>query len=86
MSVSKGKSHFLMRGDQGYWKRKHPDEEMKVDNDQKKMIDELSHKITSLEEKINDYAKNEHELLLDREKLVKLYQEGVIDSDGEPKD
>ena len=59
---------------------------MKVDNDQKKMIEELSHKITSLEEKIDDYAKNEHELLLDREKLVKLYQEGVIDSDGEPKD
>ena len=86
VSVSKGKSHFLMRGDQGYWKRKHPDEEMKVDNDQLKIIEELSHKITSLEEKIDDYAKNEHELLLDREKLVKLYQEGVIDSDGEPKD
>ena len=86
VSVSKGKSPFLMRKDQIDRKRKHPDEEMKNDNDQLKKIEKLNHKVASLEEKIDAYARNEHELLLDREKLVKLYIEEAIDSDEELKD
>ena len=85
VSVSKGKSNFLMRKDQIDRKRKHPDEEMKDDNNQLKKIEELNHKVASLEEKIDAYARNEHELLLDREKLAKLYMERAIDSDDEIK-
>ena len=35
--------------------------------------------------KIDEYQRNQGELLRDREKLVKLYDEEVIDSDGEYK-
>ena len=34
---------------------------------------------------IDEYEKNQDELFKDREKLVKLYDEGIIDSDGECK-
>ena len=39
-------------------KKKHPDEEIKDDNDQLKKIEELNHKLASLEEKIDVYARN----------------------------
>ena len=35
--------------------------------------------------KKDEYQRNQDELLKDREKLMKLYDEGVIDSDGEYK-
>ena len=85
VSVSKGKSHFLMREIQRDRKRKHPDEESKEDNQQLKKIEELNLKIASLEQKIDEYDKREDDLLIDRGKLAKLYEEGVIDSDGELK-
>ena len=59
---------------------------MKDDNDQLKKIEELNHKVASIEEKIDEYARNESELPLDRENLAKIYLEGAIDSDGELKD
>ena len=83
VSVSKGKSHFLMRDCNVGIKRKNPDEEMKEDINHNKKIDELKTTIKSIEFKIDEYEKNQDELLADRGKLVKLYQEGVIDSDGE---
>ena len=83
LSVSKGKSHFLMRDCNVGIKLKNPDEEMKEGINHNKKIDELKTTIKSLEFKIDEYEKNQDELLADRGKLVKLYQEGVIDSDGE---
>ena len=83
VSISKGKSYFLMRDYQVGRKRKHPDEKMKEDIDHSKKIDELKTTIRSLEFKIDEYEKTQDELLTDRGKLVKLYEEGVIDSDGE---
>ena len=83
VSISKGKSRFLMRDYQVGRKRKHPDEEMKEDIDHSKKIDELKTTIRSLEFKIDEYEKTQDELLTDRGKLVKLYEEGVIDVDGE---
>ena len=85
VSVSKGKSHFLMREYQRDRKRKHPDEESKEDSQQLKKIEELNLKIASLEQKINEYDKREDDLLIDRGKLAKLYEEGATDSDGELK-
>ena len=72
VSVSKGKSHFLMREYQRDRKRKHPDEESKEDNQQLKKIEELNLKIASLEQKIDEYDKRENDLLIDRGKLAKL--------------
>ena len=36
-----------------------------------------------MKSRIDEYEKNQDELLKDREKLVKLYDEGIIDSDEE---
>ena len=83
VSVSIGKSHFLMKDCNVGIKRKNPDEEMEENINHNKKIDELKTSIKSLEFKIDEYEKNQDELLTDRGKLVKLYQEGVIDSDGE---
>ena len=62
-----------MRKDQIDRKKKHLNEEIKDDNDQLKKIEELNHKVAFLKEKIDVYKRNEHELLLDREKLAKIY-------------
>ena len=42
--------------------------------------------INKMKEKIDEYAKNQDELLIDRGKLTKLYQEGIVDLDGEYKE
>ena len=76
VSFSKEKSHFLLWNSQINRKSKHPEEEMIVDEDQYKKI----------ENKIDKYKSQQEDLLNDREKLVKLYQEGIIDSDGEYKE
>ena len=86
VSLSKGKSHFLLRDSQINRKRKHPEEEMKVDEDQYKKIEKLQTTIQSLENKIDKYKSQQEDLLNDREKLVKLYQEYIIDSNGEYKE
>ena len=39
VSLSKGKSHFLLRDSQIYRKRKHPEKEMKADEDRYKKIE-----------------------------------------------
>ena len=83
VSISKGKSHFLMRDCQLGRKRKHPDEEMKDEVNQSAKVNELQKTIKSLEFKIDEYEKRQDDLLSDRGKLVKLYEEGYIDSDGE---
>ena len=45
----------------------------------------LQEKITKMQERIDAYEKTQDELLIDRGMLVKLYDQGVIDSDGEYK-
>ena len=79
----KENTHFLMRDCNVGIKCKNPDEEMKDNINYNKKIYELKTTIKSLEFKIDEYEKNQDELLADRGKLVKLYQEGDIDSDGE---
>ena len=68
-----------MRKDQIDRKRKHQDEEMKDDHDQLKKIEELNHKVASLEEKIDAYTRNEYELPLDKENLLNyIWRERLI--------
>ena len=83
VSISKGKSHYLMRDFKSGIKRKNPEEEMKVDEKWDRNVEKLQTEIIFLKEKINEYEHNQNDLLNDRGKLVKLYQEGIIDSDGD---
>ena len=64
-------------------KRKFADIEMDQNKEENKEVDLLWNKIKSLENKIKEYQANQDLFLQDKEKLVKLYQGGYIDSDGE---
>ena len=56
---------------------------MNVDEEYDRNVEKLQPKFLSLEEKINEYETNQNDLQNDREKLAKLYEEGVINNDGE---
>ena len=68
--------------------RKRKNFEMEVDRvEETKQINNSSQeKIKQLEAKIDYYMKNEDLFLQDMDKLVKLYEMGKIDSEGEPVD
>ena len=85
ISTERGRSHFLLKtaGKRKWDEVKEEDvEQLRNYAKQNQLLEE---KITNMQERINEYAKNQDELLEDRGKLVKLYQEGIIDSDGEYK-
>ena len=56
---------------------------MKEDINYYKKLDKLKSTIKSFEFKIDEYEKSQDKILADWGKLVKFYEEGVIDSDGE---
>ena len=84
VSVSRGRTHFLLR--EHNIKRKAF--EMETDDRMLELaqdkIEQLELKIAKQQDKIDEHERLEESLLKDKEKLVKLYQEGYIDSDGEP--
>ena len=83
VSVMNGRTHFLMRKEKHQSKRSYQDRVMNDAEVTKENISKLTDKIKDLEEKINAHQNREDLLLQDKEKLCKLYELGVIDSDGE---
>ena len=63
-------------------KRKHYQMECDQTEESKRKTLELKQKIEKLEDTIADHQRREDLFLKDKEKLVKLYQLGKIDSDG----
>ena len=85
ISTERGSSHFLIKtaGKRKWEDVKNEDaEQLRVTAKDNKLLHE---KITIMQERIDAYEKTQDELLLDRGKLVKLYDQEVIDSDGEYK-
>ena len=85
ISTERRRSHFLIKTS-----RKRKWEEVKREDEEQlhetaKLNQILQEKVNSMKSRIDEYEKNKDELLKDREKLVKLYDEGIIDSDGECK-
>ena len=82
ISTERRCSHFLVKAK---GKRKWEDVKRKDEEQLQEILKQnqlLQEKLNSMKEK-NEYQRNQDELLKDREKQVKLYDEGVIDSDGE---
>ena len=83
VSYEKGMSHFLL----AKYANRHRRHEysMNVDwrEESKGASLSLKSKIVKLESKINEYKNIEEEFFDIKEKLIKLYQIGAIDSDGE---
>ena len=82
VSVMNGRTHFLMRKEKHHSKRSYQDRAMNDAEETKENICKLAGKINDLEDKINAHQNREDLLLQDKEKLWKLYELGVIDSDG----
>ena len=86
VSYTNGRTHFLMRNKNFLRKRKYFEMEVDGVEETKQINNSLQEKIKQLEAKIDNYKKNEDLFLQDKEKLVKLYEMGKFDSDGEPVD
>ena len=81
VSYMKGRTHFLMRKRDQIRERKYNDIEMDRKEEDIKAIEEYEKKIKELEDVIDQYDKRESGFLKDKEKLVILYQNGIIDND-----
>ena len=86
VSYMKGRTHFLMRPSKDSRKRKYTEIEMDSKEEEQKEISRFKSKVEELEEEIEQFKKREELFLKDNEKLVILYQDGYINSDGEPID
>ena len=84
VSYMNGRTHFLMRSQLENRKRKIHDIEMDLNEETKNEIKNYKEKINDLQKEIEQYQRTNDDLLQDKEKLCKLYEYGVIDSDGEP--
>ena len=83
ISYEKGRSHFLMRDFKRKRKWSEIEDDMIVDEERKHKLNELNLKIKQLEEIVTIHEQREDGFLKDKEKLVILYQKGIINSDGE---
>ena len=83
VSVMNGRTHFLLRKGKHHGKKSLQDREMQDAEEAKENISRLTNKIKELEERVNVHQSRENSLLQDKEKLCKLYELGIIDSDGE---
>ena len=85
ISTDNGRSHFLLKtaGKRKWEEVKKDDEELLRDTIKENKL--LQDKIAGLQNSIAKYEANQEELLADRGKLWKLYEEGIVDSDGEYK-
>ena len=62
------------------------DGEEKKENDHKKEVEEMTHTIFNLKQKIDKYQSIEHENESNSKKLAKLYDLGIISEFGEQLD
>ena len=83
VSLMKGRTHFLLRKQSNFRKRTLLDREMEDAEERKEITKGLTNKIKELEQEIEKHQKREELFLQDKEKLVKLYERGAINSDGE---
>ena len=76
VSICKGKSHFLLRSVVKRKSKKKAELEEKKEKEQREYVSELKGKI-------QQYELENEEAIENREKLSRLYELGVINSDGE---
>ena len=83
ISTDKGRSHFLIKtAGKRKWEevKKDDAEQLRWTVKENKLLQD---KIDKLHERIVKYESVQNDLLADRGKLCKLYEEGIVNSDGE---
>ena len=83
ISTSRGKTYFLARKQRAIAEeaKNVADEEVKGPAEEEVL--HLKEKLDELSEKIHDYEQMEEDALKHKESLSKLYERGIINSDGE---
>ena len=84
VSICKGKSHFLLRSVVKRKSKKQAELEEKKEKEQREYVSELKYKLDEMKGKIQQYELENEEAIENREKLSRLYELGVINSDGDP--
>ena len=84
VSVSRGRTHFLLREHNIKRKASELETDDRLLELAQDKIEQLELKIAKQQDKIDEHERLEESLLKDKEKLIKLYQEGYIDSAGKP--
>ena len=86
ISTERGRTHFLLKtAGKRKWENIIKEDAVQLRN-LAIQNQHLEGMINKMKEKIDEYAKNQDELLIDRGKLAKLYKEGIVDSDCEYKE
>ena len=86
ISTSKGKSHFLLRSPiKRMSKRQIEQEKMKAEADEN-YVNELQDKLEEIRSIIEQFDMINEEAFENKEKLAKLYQLSIINSDGDVKE
>ena len=85
ISTCNGRTHFLAREPFRTRKGNEMEVDDKVIEEAKNQIKALEHKISEQEQLIFKQQRTQRILLEDKEKLVRLYEAGYIDSDGKTK-
>ena len=84
--VQNGKTHYLLKAaGRRKWSQMEDDNRDRLMKAKDEAI-RLNETINSLQQKIEYYRNRDAEYLENKEKLVKLYQQDIIDSDGELKE
>ena len=86
VSTSKGKSHFLLRSVINKKSKKQEELKKQKEEADSKYLNELHNKLEEMKNTIKGFEEMNEEAFENKGKLVKLYQLGIIDSDGEPKE
>lgn len=85
VSTSKGKSHFLMRKVKQRAAKGSSEEHKESSKEKSEDVKQLETKLKELQNKISWFEEKEEEAFHNKGQLSKLYELGVIDSDGEYK-
>ena len=83
VSVSKGKTYFLARKQRRAAEEIKENERSDSDNKDKEKINELEGKLIEYMDKLKTFEEKEDENSKHKECLAKLYEDGIINSDGE---
>ena len=86
ISTSKGKTYFLARKPKERIEGVLEEEIEEIKENSNGEVDRLKRKITELSAKIDDYQLMEEESIKNKGSLAKLYDLGVVDSDGDYKE
>lgn len=85
MIAQSGKSHYLLTQRTRKRTKKELEEQKEIQTSHERDLKRMKEKLDYLTSKIDDYKKSLENAHENEEKLLKLYDAGIIDHEGNPK-